>query len=119
MGQLEKVWQKYKDQGFAVLAFPCNQFGSQEPWDEAQIKEFAQTKYDVSYPMFAKTEVNGPNLHPLYRYIKDFGSGEYQKDIRWNFTKFLLDRNGHVVSKYDGEVKPAQIEADIVKHLER
>ncbi len=119
MGQLETIYQKYKEQGFSVLAFPCNQFGAQEPWDEAKIKEFAETRYGVTYPMFSKIEVNGPNTHPLYRYIKEFGSGEFHKDIRWNFTKFLLDRNGHVISKYDGEVKPAEIEADITRYLAR
>lgn len=116
---MEQLWQQYKDQGFSVLAFPCNQFGNQEPWDEARIKEFAKSKYGVTFPMFSKINVNGPDTHPLYRYLKEFGNGEYQKDIRWNFTKFLIDRNGHVVNKYDGEVKPHEIRSDIEKYLQR
>lgn len=113
------MWQKYRDQGFSVLGFPCNQFGNQDPWGEEKIEEFTQEKYGVSFPMFSKIEVNGPGTHPLYQYMKEFGDGEYNKDIRWNFTKFLLDRNGHVVKKYDGKVKPTDIEPDIERLVSR
>lgn len=118
-GELETLWQTYKEKGFVVLGFPCNQFGGQDPWHEAKIQDFTKDKYGVTFPMFSKIEVNGPDTHPLYRYMKEFGSGEYNKDIRWNFTKFLLDRNGHVAGKYDGSVKPSEIAPDIEKYLSR
>lgn len=118
-GGLEKLWNKYKDRGFVILGFPCNQFGSQDPWDESKILDFIETKYGVTFPMFSKIEVNGPNTHPLYQYIKEFGDGEYNKDLAWNFTKFLLDRNGHVVKRFEGEAEPADMETDIVKLLDR
>lgn len=101
------------------MGFPCNQFGSQDPWEEGKIEEFVRDNYGVSFPMFAKIDVNGPHTHPLYQYIKDFGDGEFHKDLRWNFTKFLLDRNGHVVKRYEGKVEPDEMEPDIVKLLDR
>lgn len=116
---MEEVWNKYRDQGFSVLGFPCNQFGNQDPWDEEKIEAFAREKYGVTFPLFEKIEVNGPNTHDLYRYMKEFGDGQFNKDIRWNFTKFLLDRKGHVIRKYDGETKPSEIEDDIQRYLSR
>lgn len=118
-GGLQQLWTKYKDRGFVILDFPCNQFGSQDPWDDAKILDFAQTEYGVTFPIFSKIEVNGPNTHPLYQYIKEFGDGEFNKDLRWNFTKFLLDRNGHVIKRFEGKDEPADMEADIEKLLNR
>ena len=118
-GGLEKLWTKYKDQGFVILGFPCNQFGSQDPWDEPKINEFVKSKYGVTFPMFSKIEVNGSNTHPLFQYIKEFGDGQFNQDLRWNFTKFLLDRNGHVVKRFEGKDEPADMDSDIVKLLDR
>ena len=97
---LEALYRSYRDRGFAVLGFPCNQFGSQEPGTEADIQSFCATTYDVSFPMFAKVEVNGADAHPLYRYLKGERPGILGTEaIKWNFTKFLVDRNGSVVKR--------------------
>ncbi len=102
-----------------ILAFPCNQFGQQDPWEEEKILAFAREQYGITFPMFSKTEVNGPNTHPLYQYIKDFGDGEFHKDLRWNFTKFLIDRSGHVIKRFEGKTEPGEMEADIIKLLSK
>src|SRR5262245_45026937 len=95
---LEALYRKYKDRGLFVLGYPCNQFGAQEPGSEAEIKEFCSTRYDVSFPLFAKIEVNGNAAHPLYRYLKQETAGaQGPEPIAWNFAKFLVDRNGAVV----------------------
>jgi glutathione peroxidase len=104
---LEKLYDKYKEKGFVVLGFPCNQFGSQEPGSEAEIKEFCTSKYDVSFPMFSKVEVNGDGAAPIYKYLtakdlKPAGKG----DISWNFEKFLIDRDGQVVARFSPRTKP-------------
>lgn len=119
---LDKLYRTYKDRGFAVLGFPCNQFGAQEPGSAAQIGAFCEKNYGVSFPMFAKIEVNGENAHPLYRFLKKekpgllgpLGNGA----IRWNFTKFLVDRNGKVVARYASMTKPESLIKDIEKLLE-
>lgn len=115
---LETLFRTYADQGFAVLGFPCNQFGSQEPGTEAQIATFCRLTYGVTFPMHAKIEVNGPNAHPLYRFLKARQPGDPgDAEISWNFTKFLVDRNGEVVKRYESSVEPESLAADIEKLL--
>lgn len=108
---LEKLYEKYKDRGFVVLGFPCNQFGAQEPGDEAEIAKFCSVDYGVTFPMFAKIEVNGENAHPLYRFLKEEKPGVLSTEgIKWNFTKFLIDRNGKVVDRYAPTTKPEELD---------
>lgn len=115
---LEKLYQKYKEQGFKTLAFPSNQFLSQEPDSNKNIKLFCQNRYNVSFDMFAKIDVNGRNAEPLFRFLKEQKRGIFATDtIKWNFTKFLVDREGNVVARYSPFTKPEQIEADIEKLL--
>ncbi len=104
---LEALWRRYRDRGFAVLGFPCDQFGHQEPCDEAQIRAFCTLSYDVTFPLFAKTEVNGAKAHPLYRALKAAAPGFLGTEgIKWNFTKFLLDREGLFVRRYAPTERP-------------
>ncbi len=111
---LEKLYEKMKDKGFNVLGFPCNQFGKQEPGSASEIGQFCQANYGVSFPMFAKIEVNGPNAHPLYKYLKREKPGVLGSErIKWNFTKFLVDRTGRVVERFAPMTKPEAIEAPI------
>jgi glutathione peroxidase len=111
---LEALWRKYGDRGFAVLGFPCDQFAHQEPGDEAEIKRFCSTKYEVTFPLFSKVEVNGPGTHPLYRELKSAAPGLLgSESIKWNFTKFLVDRNGKVVKRYGSMDTPESIAKDI------
>ncbi|WP_018266438.1 glutathione peroxidase [Methylosinus sp. LW4] len=111
---LEELWRAYRDRGFAVLGFPCNQFGHQEPGDEAAIGAFCSASYDVTFPLFAKIDVNGENAHPLYRFLKAQAPGVFgTQAIKWNFTKFLVDRNGRVVKRYAPTDRPQVIAADI------
>lgn len=115
---LEALYRKHKDAGLVVLGFPCNQFGAQEPGTEAEIQAFCSTTYGVSFPMFAKIEVNGVNTHPLYRHLKGAKPGLLGTEaIKWNFTKFLVDRRGDVVGRYGPNDKPEDIEADIIALL--
>jgi glutathione peroxidase len=114
---LEKLHEKYRDKGLAVLGFPCNQFGAQEPGNETEIQQFCQLKYDVKFPMFAKVDVNGANTHPLYRVLKKAAKGVLGTEgIKWNFTKFLVDRNGKVVDRYAPTTKPEDI-AEVIEGL--
>lgn len=111
---LEALWQRFREHGLVVLGFPCNQFGAQEPGDAAEIAEFCTTNYGVSFPMFAKIEVNGPHTHPLYAYLKSAEPGVLGTEaIKWNFTKFLVDRSGAVVRRYAPTTTPEQIADDI------
>jgi glutathione peroxidase len=115
---LEALYRKYKDRGFAVLGFPCNQFGAQEPGDAAQIGAFCSSTYDVSFPMFGKVEVNGGDAHPLYQYLKNAKPGLLGTEaIKWNFTKFLVNREGEVVARYAPKDKPEDLDADIAALL--
>ncbi len=115
---LEALHRKLAARGFAVLGFPCDQFGHQEPGDEAEIKSFCSVNYDVTFPLFAKIEVNGANAHPLYRWLKKEKSGVLGTEaIKWNFTKFLVDANGRVVRRYGPADRPESIEADAVALL--
>jgi glutathione peroxidase len=111
---LEQLWRIYRDRGFAVLAFPCNQFGAQEPGDAGEIANFCRTTYDVTFPLFGKIEVNGSDAAPLYRHLKAEAPGVLGSEaIKWNFTKFLIDRDGRVVQRYAPTTKPEDIAADI------
>jgi glutathione peroxidase len=110
---LEALQQAYGPRGFSVLGFPCNQFGKQEPGDARQIEQFCSTNYAVTFPMFAKIDVNGGNAHPLYRYLKSEKSGLLGSSIKWNFTKFLVDRSGKVVGRYAPTAKPEALTKEI------
>jgi glutathione peroxidase len=115
---LERLHRRYADRGLAVLGFPCDQFGHQEPGTEAEIQGFCQRNYGVSFPLFAKIEVNGDGAHPLYRYLKKEAKGVLGSEaIKWNFTKFLVDRGGRVVARYASVTKPADIATDIERLL--
>jgi len=117
---LEALFRKYHDRGFAVLGFPCDQFLHQEPGNEAELQQFCSTQYDVTFPLFAKVEVNGAGTHPLYQYLKSARPGLLgTKSIKWNFGKFLVDRAGHVVKRYSMFDKPERIERDIVALLDK
>jgi glutathione peroxidase len=102
---LEAVYEKYKDQGFVILGFPCNQFGGQEPGTDAEIKQFCSSKYDVTFPLFDKIEVNGANRHPLYVALAG-ESSPFPGNIHWNFTKFLIGKDGKILNRFDSKIKP-------------
>ena len=111
---LEELHEKYADKGLAVLGFPCNQFGQQDPGSNAEILEFCQLKYDVKFPMFGKVDVNGGDAHPLYKYLKREAPGLLGSEgIKWNFTKFLVDREGNVVDRFAPTVTPKDLEKKI------
>jgi len=111
---LQALWQTYRDRGFAVLGFPCDQFGHQEPGDEAEIRNFCSLNYDVDFPMFAKIEVNGGDAHPLWRWLKGEKAGLLGSEaIKWNFTKFLVGRDGKVIRRYAPTDTPESIAKDI------
>ena len=111
---LESLHRKYGERGLAILGFPCNQFGAQEPGDATEIANFCSLTYDVSFPMFTKVDVNGDNTHPLFQYLKAAKPGLLGTEgIKWNFTKFLVDRNGEVVERYAPATKPAELEKTI------
>ncbi|MGH8306966.1 MAG: glutathione peroxidase [Gammaproteobacteria bacterium] len=109
---LEKLYREFKDRNFVVLGLPCNQFGQQEPGTEAQIKQFCQVNYDVSFPLTGKIEVNGAGAHPLYKWLKDWTGGA---DIQWNFEKFLIGKDGKIVKRYSPKTVPEdkQLRADL------
>ncbi|MGV8932941.1 MAG: glutathione peroxidase [Luteimonas sp.] len=111
---LETLWKDHADQGLVVMGFPCDQFGHQEPGDEAQIKNFCSLTYDVDFPMFAKVDVNGSDAHPLWKWLKDEKGGLLGIDaIKWNFTKFLVGRDGRVLKRYAPTDKPESLAGDI------
>ena len=111
---LETLYTKLHGDGLTVLGFPCNQFGAQEPGSESEIGAFCQKNYGVSFPMFAKINVNGENAHPLYKYLKDAKPGLLGTEaIKWNFTKFLIDRNGEPVARYAPQTKPEELEKPV------
>ncbi|EPZ52952.1 glutathione peroxidase [Alicyclobacillus acidoterrestris] len=115
---LEALYRKYQDEGFVILGFPCNQFGRQEPGSEAEIAQFCQMTYDVTFPMFAKIDVNGRNAHPLYQYLKSEAGGVLgSQAIKWNFTKFLVNRQGKVLKRFAPTVSPSEMEQDVVEAL--
>ena len=111
---LEKLYNDYKDSGFSVLAFPCNQFGAQEPGSTADIVDFCTTRFQTTFPLFEKIDVNGDNAHPLYKHLKSTVKGIMGTErIKWNFTKFLINREGEVVARYGSQKKPADIAKDV------
>lgn len=114
---LEKLYQKYKDKGLVILGFPCNQFANQEPGDEKNISEGCLINYGVSFPMFAKIDVNGPAAHPLYIYLKNELKGFPGNAVKWNFTKFLVDSNGAPVKRFSPVTKPEAIDKYLEKML--
>jgi len=117
-GGLETLYRAHAARGFAVLGFPCNQFGKQEPGSEAEIAEFCAREYSVTFPMFAKIEVNGDNAHPLYQFLKRQRPGLMGlESIKWNFTKFLVDREGRVVTRYAPTTRPEALTAEILSLL--
>ena len=107
---LEAVYQKYKDQGFVVLGFPCNQFGGQEPGTNEEIKQYSTSKYDVTFPLFDKIEVNGANRHPLYVALAG-DTSPFPGNIKWNFNKFLIGKDGKILKRFDSKVTPDSAEA--------
>ena len=115
---LEKIYQDYKDKGLVILGFPCNQFGSQEPGSEVDIQQFCSLTYNVSFPMFSKIDVNGDNADPLYKYLKSALPGVLgSQAVKWNFTKFLVDKNGEPVKRYASKDSPEKIAQEIEKLL--
>jgi glutathione peroxidase len=115
---LEALYEKFRDQGLVVLGFPCDQFGHQEPGDEEEIKSFCSLTYDVQFPLFAKVDVNGANAHPLYKFLKHEAKGLLGSEaIKWNFTKFLVDKDGKVVRRYAPTDTPQGIEKDVAAAL--
>ena len=115
---LEALYRKYKDKGFEVVAFPCNQFGAQEPGNAEEIQNFCKLTYDVTFPLMAKVDVNGPGATPLYEWMKAEAPGLMgSRSIKWNFTKFLIDRDGEVVRRYAPTDKPESLAKDIEKLL--
>ena len=113
---LEQLYREFKDRDLVVLGFPCNQFGHQEPGTESDIAAFCSTKYDVTFPLFARIDVNGPHAHPLYQWLKSEKKGVLGTEaIKWNFTKFLVDRHGAVLRRYAPNDTPQSIRADIVQ----
>ncbi|MDU5107863.1 MULTISPECIES: glutathione peroxidase [unclassified Clostridium] len=114
---LEYLYKEYKDLGLEILGFPCNQFLNQEPGDNKDVKNFCEINYGVTFDMFEKIDVNGSNTHPIYKYLKNQEKGIFTKDIKWNFTKFLIDRNGNVVKRYSPTTSPLKIKEDLDKIL--
>ena len=115
---LEELYQSHKDEGLVILGFPCNQFGSQDPGSDGEIEEFCQLNYGVSFPMHSKVEVNGRRTDPLFDYLKNTAPGVLgSKKIKWNFTKFLVNKDGKVLKRYSPMTKPEQLEKDIKKAL--
>lgn len=115
--ELAEVYNKYNKQGFTILGFPCNQFGKQEPGSNKEIKQFAQDSYGVRFPLFSKVDVNGSAADPLFDWLKKQKGGILTSDIKWNFSKFLLDRNGKVVGRYGSTTTPGELVKDIEKYL--
>lgn len=117
---LEALYRKYASQGFVVLGFPCNQFGAQEPGDITEIQNFCSLTYDVTFPLFAKIDVNGPDAAPLFQYLKTAAKGVLGSEgIKWNFTKFLVDRQGRVLERYAPTTTPESLEKDVEAALQR
>ncbi len=116
---LQELYKTYKDKGFEILGFPCNQFGEQEPGTNEDIKQFCSTNYGVTFPLFDKIDVNGENAHPLYKYLKTAKPGFLNESIKWNFTKFLVDRNGNIINRYWSKTTPDSLATDIEKLLNK
>jgi glutathione peroxidase len=111
--ELEELYQKLGNEKFEILGFPCNQFGGQEPGSSGEIKNFCEINYGVTFPLFEKINVNGPNSHPLYKYLRDKKTGIFGSTIKWNFTKFLIDSKGNIVNRFAPNIVPSKIEEEI------
>lgn len=114
---LRELYKKFRDKGFNVLGFPCNQFGKQEPGSDEEILEFCQTEYNVTFPMFSKIDVNGDNAHILYKYLTGNANEDIGGHVKWNFTKFLIDKNGNVIQRFSTKVEPKDIAPAIEKAI--
>ena len=114
---LEALYQKYKDRGLVVIGFPCDQFAHQEPGSDAEIAEFCRLNHGVTFPLMSKVEVNGENAHPIYKYLKDEAPGTLGKAVKWNFTKFLINRNGSQITRFAPATKPESLESRILELL--
>jgi len=115
---LQELYENHKANNFTILGFPSNQFGKQEPGSHAEIQKFCNLNYDITFPLFEKIEVNGDNTHPLYKFLKSEATGfMWTKSIKWNFTKFLIDKKGKVITRYGSSTTPKEIEKDILKLL--
>jgi len=115
---LEELYENHEDENFTILGFPSNQFGEQEPGTHEEIQNFCKVNFGVTFPLFEKIDVNGENAHPLYKFLKKEATGFlWTESIKWNFTKFLVDKNGKVITRYGSSTKPKDIEADVVKLL--
>lgn len=115
--ELEELYNLYKEKGLEILGFPCNQFKNQDPASNTEINNFCQLNYGVTFTMFEKIDVKGPDAHPIYKYLKDEAKGILSNEIKWNFTKFLLDSNGNVVKRYAPTASPLKMKEDIEKLL--
>lgn len=115
--ELEQMYKDYKDKGFEILGFPCNQFAHQDPGTNKEISEFCLLNYGVSFTMFEKIDVNGENAHPLYKYLKENAKGLFGNEIKWNFTKFLIDGEGNIVDRFAPTTNPKKIRKDVEKLL--
>ena len=114
---LQKLYEKYSSYGFTVLGFPCNQFAGQDPGTDEEIKSFCSLNYGVTFPVFSRIEVNGTNEHPLYKFLKSKASGFFSRKIKWNFTKFLVDKNGNIIKRFSPATKPEELEKYIKELL--
>jgi len=115
---LEALWRAHRDHGLMIIGFPCNQFGEQEPGNAAEIATFCSTTYDVTFPIFTKIDVNGDNTHPLYAFLKSAAPGVLGTEaVKWNFTKFLVDRHGKVVTRFGGDTTPEELTSDVERLL--
>ena len=112
---LQNLYEKYKDKGFEILDFPCNQFGNQAPGTAEEIESFCDARFGITFKQFAKIEVNGEKEEPLYKFLKDQKNGLFNENIKWNFTKFLVDREGNVVGRFSPTTTPEKLEKDIEK----
>lgn len=117
LAELEQMYKDYKDKGFEILGFPCNQFANQDPGSNKEISDFCLINYGVTFTMFEKIDVNGENTHPIYKYLKSNAKGIFGNEIKWNFTKFLIDSEGNVVDRFAPTTNPKKIRKDIEKLL--
>ena len=117
LAELEQMYKDYKDKGFEILGFPCNQFANQDPGSNKEISDFCLINYGVTFTMFEKIDVNGENTHPIYKYLKSNAKGIFGNEIKWNFTKFLIDVEGNVVDRFAPTTNPKKIRKDIEKLL--
>ena len=117
LAELEQMYKDYKDKGFEILGFPCNQFSNQDPGSNKEISDFCLINYGVTFTMFEKIDVNGENTHPIYKYLKSNAKGIFGNEIKWNFTKFLIDVEGNVVDRFAPTTTPNKIRKDIEKLL--